>query len=245
MKKITGEGALMMLIIKTITKTKAVLKSKSGASLMFVLGIMLLLLAIAGSIMAAASANIGANVRQDRYNRAVLLTDSVHRSIKHSLEAMPNTEAYIDNEFANSLAFQIARAIYENADAPNDTVELNIDIAGVDMSSVNSITLDITYQDIKFNGPIEAVPETNPPMQRIPRTATISAQMNVCVVVEVDTASLRDTPQLITTVASYELSGAVLSDTNASGEIGEMIFSDFGKWVLKSYEIIESETIKN
>jgi len=228
-----------------INRISVILRSKSGASLMFVLGIMLFLLAIAGSIMAAASANIGANVRQERYNRAIVLTDSIHRSIKHSLEIIPTTDDYSVDEPVNSLAYQLAMAIYENADAPVDTVELNIDIPGVDMSAVNSITLDIIYQDIKFTGPIESVPEINPPTLRVPRTATINAQMNVRVIVEVESTSQRETPRFITTVATYEYKDGVLSDMNANGEIGEMAFSDLGKWELMSYEIIESTTIEN
>jgi len=225
-------------------KVLSILKDKSGASLMFVLGIMLLLLAIGGSVLVAASTNVGANVRQEKYNAAVILTDSIHRSIKYSLEEVPESTDYPDSNFESSLAYQIARGIYDSFESPQGSIELNADILEIDMSNIKGITLEFSYQDIRFAGPVDAVPETDPPTPRIPRTATINAQMDVRVVVEVESASLRDAPRYITSIASYELRDCVLSDTNVNGDVGEMEFSNFGKWVLMSYEIIESKAIE-
>ncbi|MCL2424795.1 MAG: hypothetical protein FWD05_00490 [Oscillospiraceae bacterium] len=233
-------------MMRLINKASRILKDKSGMSLMFVLGIMFLLLAVGASVLTAASANIGSNVRQSKYNTAIVMTDSIHGSIKHSLEMTPSSTDYLDEDFENSLAYQIAQLIYNNtnSEVPIETVELDIDIPGVDMSAVESIALEILFQDVRFAGPVDAVPETIPPTPRIPKTATVNAQMTVCTIVEIESASLRETPRFITTVATYEYRDGILSDENADGEIREMNFSDFGKWVLVSYEIIESESVE-
>ena len=230
--------------MRLINRVSAILKNKSGASLMFVLGIMLFLLAIAGSVLAAASANIGANARQERHNRAELLTESIHRNIKYSLEMTPLTMDYTDTDFENSLAYQIAQVVYNNASAetPIDMIYLDIDIPKVETDMVDSILLEILFQDVRYTGPIEAVLETDPPTPRVPMMASVNAKMSVKVVVEVESASLREAPRFITTMATYEYRDGILSDTNAMDEIGEMEFRDFGKWVLLSYEIIESES---
>ncbi|MDR2571147.1 MAG: hypothetical protein LBD23_12795 [Oscillospiraceae bacterium] len=95
-----------MGIIKIKNKITAALNNKSGVSLIFVLGIMMLLMAIATSVLTAASANIGANVRQSNYNRAVVLSDSVHRNIRHSLiDSEPGDE--------DSLAYGLVMEIYD------------------------------------------------------------------------------------------------------------------------------------
>jgi len=229
-----------------MNRTLVILKNKSGASLMFVLGIMLLLLAISASVLTAASANIGSNVRQNKYNTAIVLTESIHGSIKHSLEMTPFSTDYLDEEFENSLAYQIVQLIYSNtnSEVPIETVKLDVDIPGVDMSTVESIALEIPFQDVRFAGPVDAVPETIPPTARIPKTATINAQMIINVIVEIESASLREAPRLITTVATYEFRGGLLSDEDTNSEIGEMKFVDFGKWELMSYEIIESKSIE-
>jgi hypothetical protein len=63
--------------------------NKTGASLVFVLGVMMMLLAIGVSVFAAASANTGARLRQEVYHQVVLLNESVQESIFHMLTQKP------------------------------------------------------------------------------------------------------------------------------------------------------------
>ena len=232
----------------------AILRSKSGVSLMFVLGIMLLLLAIGASVMTAASANIGANVRQNQYNRAVLVGNSIHRNIKHSLKI----EQGSGDDFENSLAFQIADAIYK-ASLPTGSltekieIELNLAVGAAPIDANHSVILEIFPHevDVRFAGPVGSIGETDPPTPRVPRTASVHARMTVTVVVEVETGIVvRDENRTITTQATYELN-ALMSDINvvAIDEQDSTVFDDndlelvesdeFG-WELINLEIIES-----
>jgi len=241
-------------------KITAALKCKSGASLLFVLGVMFLLMAIGASVMAAASANIGSNIRQDKYNRAVVLIDSIHKNIKHSLQ-IPDTNT---TEFENSLAYIIPYAIYNSSLTPDPLnpnpligepfteIQLDIDIAGVtDIASLQSVTLGFPFQEVSTVGPVGYIPETTPPTPRVPRTASISARMIVVVTVEIPATGFGAENRTITTHATYTYSGGVFSDENDllansdahredSTFIGEMEFAEPGEWKLISYEIVES-----
>ncbi|MCL2052057.1 MAG: hypothetical protein FWG91_10080 [Lachnospiraceae bacterium] len=76
----------------------------SGASLLFVLGITLFLLAIGVSLMVAASTNAGYLSNQREFSQIKILDESIHRTIMYSLQ---------DNENYGSLGFQLAMALYE------------------------------------------------------------------------------------------------------------------------------------
>jgi hypothetical protein len=233
-------------------KIKSILKSKSGVSLMFVMGTMMLLLAIGASVMAAASANVGANVRQNQYNRATLLGNSIHRNIMYSLQADWDG----NGNFENSLAYQLANAFYEagrETDALDDglVIELNLALDDVPVGGKYSVTLEIQPHefDITFAGPVGYIPETS--TNRIPRTASIHAIVTVTVVVEVETGLVvRDDDRVITTRATYNFTG-LMSDEELSDmetEQDSTIFDDedlvlveagFG-WELINLEITES-----
>jgi len=233
-------------------KTKAfkILKTTSGASLIFVLGIMLLLMAVSTSVIAAASANVGANVRQRQYNRALLLNDSIHRNVQHSLMMDPS-----DSGYQQSLANQIARDIYNANEprnfaggsiAPIEEIELDIAIAGTIIDSEHSITLEFLFQEVRIAGPVGYIPELG--SARVPRTASLSARMVVTVTVEVESATvLRNDSRIITSQAVYEYSGGVFSDETVENTNVEdpdivfpMAFTEFGEWKMVSYEIVES-----
>jgi len=90
-------------------RIKSALKCKSGASIIFVLGIMMFLMAIGVSTMAAAASNAGALIKQNEYSRIKLLDKSIHDNIMFSLQADPgNTDL---------LGYQLAEAIFKAHDS--------------------------------------------------------------------------------------------------------------------------------
>ena len=225
--------------------------SKSGASLMFVMGIMLLLLAVGGSLLAAASANHGSNIRQNQYNAAVVLNDSIQRNIRYSLQ-IPATNLAA---FEASLASNLAKAIYEaNADGEALTMfELNLSgVNGLEPGDDGNyrVTLLFSAQSVHITPARDAMPEFPPPDPlgyRAPRTAIISARMIVEVIVDAGTAN---DARVITTRAVYEYNGVLSDDGTDETPSDNMSFNkinplnpndtaDPGRWVMVSYEISE------
>ncbi|MCL2254921.1 MAG: hypothetical protein FWC09_10805, partial [Lachnospiraceae bacterium] len=93
-------------------------KDNRGISLLYILGIMMFLLAIGTSVLAASGANMGFLARQRVHNQAVLLDDSVHRNIMYSLQ--------FDTADPSLLAEQLFWLMYfeEDEDArPEDFVQ--------------------------------------------------------------------------------------------------------------------------
>jgi len=243
-----------MILLKN--RISELLKSKSGVSLIFVLGIMMMLFAIGGavisstganveigsSVMGSATANFGSNIRQNQYNTAILLSESIHRTIKQSL-LTPGTN------FDSSLAKYIPQLLFANRDEDfkdGFPLQLGGAIAPVITPLNPTITLkfpfpsanpSITYQD-----PIPAMPELG--IERVPATGTLSAKVVIEVVVDLPGIGNRS----ITTLATYEYTGGVFSDatsyvppaTGAPDLPGVLQFTEFGTWKLVSYEITET-----
>jgi len=242
-----------------INRAVSILKSKSGVSLIFVLGIMMMLFAMGGavmsrvstnvdigsSVMGSATANFGSNIRQNQYNSAVVLSESIHRTIKESLltnEGSPN--------YDNSLAKKLPEAIYEVYDADgNFGTGFTFALSGAEVT--NAIDLDyrisiifpqpnsnpgVTVQD-----PIPPMPELGIP--RTPATVTVNAEIIIRVVIDLPGGNGRS----ITTLATYEYRDGVLSDENDPSTattpelVGTLEFVGYGEWELVSYEMIESD----
>jgi len=247
--------------MRIIKKLSAILKNKSGASLLFVLGVMLLLMSMGASAMIAASSNVGSNLRQKQYNRAVILNDSIHRNIMHSLQ--PASAATFENSLASSLIMEIYKE-YErvNSTTPGalipDEIDLVMTLTGATISVDNDIKLSFLYKDVKMAGPVDFIPEVGEfGIDRIPRTASINAQLTVTVSVEVASGMrFRVEDRIITSQATYELSGAVLTDDpdkkymkTPEDDVPDNLTMELdpnghGTWSLISYEIIESKVEK-
>lgn len=111
-----------------------ILKDKSGISMIFVLGIMLLLMAIGVSVLVAASANTGFMLNQKEHNQILILDDAVHKNIMYSLQH--NTS---DN---NLLSRQLIEAIYSACDPePESMVPISLGL-------LEDISLDIGFDEI-------------------------------------------------------------------------------------------------
>ena len=250
--------------MRLINKIIKALKCKSGASIIFVLGIMMFLMAIAVSVMAAGTSNAGALIRQNEYNKVLLLGKSMHDNIMFSLQADPENESL--------LGYQLAYAIFkvydsDDADPGSGTtrprlgdihdMKISLNSGGgvrvlydpldpsTDIINVSNVVLMFPVQDVIVSPAIEFEPVylENGEYQevpRIPRTAAVNARMVVDVVI-----AARD--RHITSRAVYEYkNGRLIEIENTSGGIDDpdylMIFEPggYGIWELVSYEIIDS-----
>ncbi|MCL2088290.1 MAG: hypothetical protein FWH14_02290 [Oscillospiraceae bacterium] len=228
-------------------KITTTLRGKDGASLVFVLGVMLLIMSIGASTLAAAGANTGFNLRQRQYSNIMLLNDSVHRNIMYSLQHDPADEGL--------LSYQLAMAAYQAndpelsdnyRDGGLQNIELDMDIGGIDLEDVPTITLSFAEQNVRIPAgrPMGTVP---PSFIRQPRTAEISLRMYVTVKIERDGYSFASK-------AAYIYSGELSDDPNGVYDhittpypldsdgnpiVLDMKFSDYGRWRLERYEKIE------
>jgi len=234
---------------------------------MFVLGLTMMLLAISGSIMAAASASVGANVSQTQYNRALVLTESIHRIIQHSLVDIEQFSTPPDH-FNFSLKKHIAEAIYNtdpvlskadgypNPNPPavssNPQFKIDFDKIDLDVDFINpntdigdvTVYLRFPFKNVNKTGPVGKITHDTLTILRIPSEANIIATMEVTVIVKV-----QDNNRAVMTRATYELIDAYLSDksdeenmsdieSGDSNYIGLMKWEDYGTWELVNYEII-------
>jgi hypothetical protein len=241
-----GEAAAMRAL-KSISR---VLKDKSGASLLFVLGVMMLLMAIGISAMHAASANVGFNLRQREYSQVMILGESVHRNIRYSLE-------HGSGSTDNRLSYQVARAIYRANDSYYSTeystngldkIELEIAIgSGVipdvhdndNLVWVDSITLSFPHQNVIVKPAIPMIPAVtevidgnpvviSPEIPRVPKSATVNARMVVDVVIGTRNRT-------VTSRAVYDYTGGILSEVSYAGAM-QFVTNGYGKWSLVSHE---------
>ena len=233
-----------------------ILKNKSGASLLFVLGAMLLLLSVGVSTLAAAGASSGFAMTQKAYSRVVILSDSIHRNIMYSLQHDPSNE--------DMLAYRLAYSLYEaKRDDPVDglgAIDLQI---GFDDQVFNERfeSGEITVQSVRLLFPsqkvvikpakpaIPAIPaESGVLISREAKTATVNATMTV--VVEIEAAG-----RIVKTIATYRYSGGELTD-DPRGEHADVFDPEaefdmefrpgdegrdgFGRWELVKYEKVDS-----
>jgi len=82
-------------------------KNNSGASLLFVLGIMMFLLIIGTSVLLAASTNAGFATNQRERNQIKILDESIHKTIMFSLQNG------LDDGDLGTLGRQLAWALYQ------------------------------------------------------------------------------------------------------------------------------------
>lgn len=237
--------------VKKATSATLTLKNKTGASLVFVLAIAMLLLAIGASVLAAATANRGSYIRQKEHNRVMLLSDSVHRNIQHSLTHDPGDK--------DLLGYQIIKELYNLILADDDDdIEIELTIA-IDGDNLDDVTIKLTFpfRDVQIRESRDHVPgipigggvvEPIPPIPRTPKTATFNVvRMVVEVKIKTTGVAIRDTNRYITTQATYEFRGGVLTDnwpdnatTNPPADADlPMEFTEFGDWELKSYEFVD------
>lgn len=237
----------------------SILKDKTGASFIFVLGIMLLLMTIGISVLVAASANAGFVIKQKEHNQIMIMDDSVHKNIMYSLQHDASDDGL--------LSVQLVKAVYEANDpdltlsySPAGLADIPLEVNinnGVDLKSgnisVESITLSFPEQNVIITPPVPAVYENiyddenligrTLASAREPQTATVDAKMVV-------TVEINAKGKITTTRAIYEYTGGKFSDdpdgtSHAGDESGarfDMVFTSdgYGKWRLIKHENIDS-----
>lgn len=219
------------------------LRDRTGSSMLLVLAVMLLLLSVGGSALAAGSTAIGQVTAQRDYKQLELYTYSINDSLLSALQ----------KEDRASLGAELAMQFYQNADnsatAPLPT-KLTLDITGHTLPSnlVREITL-YCFPDVRIS---PAVPEIKIPnldaagnitgyeeIARQPRTALVDATLQVV-------TSLQLGERTITTAATYRLSDAALVDTGTESSmefapvVGTAGKYHLGRWEMIKYEMLAS-----
>jgi hypothetical protein len=198
--------------------------------MIFILGIMLFLLAIGVSTLAAAFANAGYIMRQTYFSRARMLHESIHENIMYSLQADPQNEEL--------LGYMLAMAIYRANDPADpeyvlppspgepspglaDITDLVVALDGIPLENfggritLERVTITFPNQLINITEAIPAIAQDPPgaapaniithARPREPRTATLNASM----IVEVVVSSVGRT---ITSISVFEYTGGRLTD---------------------------------
>lgn len=231
--------------MKRRNRALSILKDQSGTSFVFVLGVMLLLMAIAVSTLVSASANAGYTASQQEHNRMTLLADSIQNNLLYSLR----------QEGESSLSEQLVYAIYEANDSDLSAVnanglgsmDINIDVDGLDLSDsgvkLEYFTLSFPEQYVIITPEVPKIPETpqeddgagnvlveaDPGAPGEPKTATVDAMMTATVAVSVN-------EKTFTSRAVYMYTGGVLCGV---GDDGEMSVTDPGEWRLIKHERVD------
>jgi len=214
-----------------------IIKNKSGASLAFVLAVMLLLMAVGISALAAAGATAGKN--RQVLNQLNMYADSIQKSVMFSLQTSNDD---IGRSIPETLGGQILSTIYEKAAyASPDPVEsftLNLTPElsnGTDLSGViSSVTINIDPL-INFT---PYTPEQNEVIDdegnviftyepRRPSTAAISGKITVTVTAEYQNES-------IISIVTYKLFDGLFADDGTNPD--NMIISNAGIWRFISHE---------
>lgn len=215
-------------------KLKRVIKDNSGASIMFVLGIALLLLAISTSALVAASASDGARIAKQTRNQLNLYSDSVQKIIMSSLMSKDdkgkNVLAITDSDMPKTLNGQILRAIYNDiyndvdplipATATSYATKLSIDIKDI------ALTLD---GDDSFTCKVGILGEPY-----IIYNSPSSLMVNAGFDIKTEVGYRGNT---LTSIASYNYSGGLLLKATSTGIV---TIDEPGEWRFVSYEKIDS-----
>jgi hypothetical protein len=135
--------------MRRINNKLNILKCNSGISLVFVLAVLFLLFAITTSVLVAAGAGFGAVQSQWEHNRVLLLDDSIHRNILHSLQPPDSTDE------TDYLSVQLVRALHE---AGGLLGEIDIDISGFEITDDDS---DLTIESVRLTFPVQSVRNNN------------------------------------------------------------------------------------
>jgi len=228
-----------------------------------VLGVMMFLMSIGVSTLAAAFANSGYIIRQSDFARVRLLSDSIHENIMHSLQHDPEDEEL--------LGYQIAMAIFnandgDGAGLPTTTKEDEglILVHSIDNLPITPLGSRIILESIKLSFPEQIIshihgpepyePQYPPPpatgdeiitpeRERVPRTAKLNASMIVEVII-------RSGDRRITSIAFYRYTDGELSDDpdEMYSRVKEedippldMVFvpGEFGRWEMIRHEVID------
>jgi len=229
-------------MIKRIIQT---LKSKSGASMMFVLGIMMLLMFIGTSVLVAASAAVGAGINRQVSSQLELYADSIQRTVWHSLRAIEDEVGEDVSDLFNvditSLGGKLVRVMYMAASALDDGditsfIFSSNEIAGDTANTIlaNDIPVGFTFQD-GYSATVSIMIEPGIQMTRIDEE-TVSYMVSARATVTVEVIGPRN--RALTSVVIYRyLDGHIIGNP-----AGAMLIDDAGDWGFISHEKVERRT---
>lgn len=104
--------------MKKHNRALAIISSKSGASLLFVLAVMMLLMAVGVSVLVSAGSNLSTGINKQLDNRLNIYTDSMQRTILYGLKLGDDVDKFITTDTLTTLNGQILGALYKKATAP-------------------------------------------------------------------------------------------------------------------------------
>jgi len=230
-------------------KFTRVLNGKSGSTLLYVIAAMLFLLVLGTSVLVAAYANMGFNRRQRDHARALVLADSVQRTIMYSLQDNDG----MDEDY---LAAQIVLALVNSHDDPIDPkdlpdVEISTDLSDdltlpMNQMEIDSITLSFPSQEVVIWPAQLAIEDLDDPgeidRERVPKTAHVSATMIVTVTISIDgdpIFSSRTHYQYSLGKLTDDPYNAFVNETVAPPIDHELVIYDAGKWRLLKHENVD------
>lgn len=208
------------------------INDKSGASLVFVLSIMLLLIAIGTSALVAASASAGTKINQTIYNQLNIYADSLQKNLMYSLQMDLN-----DPEYLNSLGAKFILALYNAKDEADNKSEvlnelkfsLNIVIDYDTLDDERKKSIKITTSQIKLTfKPIDVfITKAVGSPANEPKKATVNAIMTATVTIESQEKKLNS-------LATYKLTDGYLEEQSTG-----MVIKQAGEWRLMRHEKID------
>ena len=248
----TRKGKIIM------RKHLSLLKNEYGVSVLFVLVVMMFLTAVGTTALVAASGGVGAYRNSEDSNRRFLLSDSIHRSVMHSmLECADEITGDTGRDILDSVngpetfGGQLLGLIYKKAyetylfgteDLDGSPLiigvsfeaELHPSLAEVDFTGVTvmlKVDASVELTPERWEPEIIFDDETGDPEEGPPiRTgqSAVIGTSTLLVTVNVD--------DRLTTAAEYSLSGAEIED---GGDPSEMLIADPGNWGFVSHKKIE------
>jgi len=206
------------------------IQNSSGASILYVLAAMLLLMAISASVLTAASTNLGSGMDKKTSNQLYLYADNMQKSVMYSLQMGSNDE---DRDITSptgspeTLGGQILGAVAVAAD-PQVPIEWELKPT-LDGSDLSNITVSVKVTPTVVTTPeVAAQSEVKdadgniitPAVEYQPKTTVISGSAVVTVTVTLNEKS-------VITVAVYDFADGLLKDS---------VIDNAGKWRLISHE---------
>lgn len=237
-----------------------IIAGNSGASLMFVLAIMLLLMAVGTSVLVSASSNMNAGINKQLENRLNIYADSMHRAILSSLKSASDETRYIGGggigDYPATLSGQILGALYSGAsgsateeDIPVSlTINCSPSFYDGRIPSVTS-TVEIVVNALVRITPYEAgqLPEdikdeagtvlyTIPEILEQPQSAVINGSATVTITATLP-AGLAE--KSVISVVTYNFTSGFLKEDAGKGGLGDMQVIDSGDWRFISRERVD------
>jgi hypothetical protein len=246
-------------------KLISALQDKSGASVIFVLAVMVFLMAIGVSVLVAATTTgMNSPIQQKEHDILLLMQDSVHRNIMYSLQADPTDLSaqivkliYDEREDINELEIPITAKLdngnhLDRTDVAFSFRNVNVAITDAVPAVLTLIPDEWAYDDfnypyvltwkLSFEEEDNGYGKSDP---RLPQTATVNAEMVVAVTVT------NENGFVMSSEAVYRFTGGKFSDdpdgtlhydNDDADFVGDMLFTDdgYGEWEMIGYAITEN-----